>query len=120
MIGAPGDDICTLLSLLPLYSYYFYLPSLLHPSIFFILVVIWYPSPGHSQFFNVAILKQGHLHYSWSQLHGEVYSKKNVTIRSLSQRGDELVKTAAAPLPRATLMAPVSVARSITAEGLKE
>ena len=51
----------------------------------------------------------------------EIIFKKNRTTCSLSQSGGELVKTAAAPLPRATsLMAPVSVARSITAEGLKE
>ena len=46
--------------------------------------------------------------------------EKEHTICSLSHRGGELVKIAAAPLPRATSMAPVSVARSITAEGLKE
>ena len=33
--------------------------------------------------------------------------EKNHTVCSLSQSGDEFVKTAAAPLPRATSMAPV-------------
>ena len=44
-VKSSRDVLCTLLSLLPLYAYFFDLPSLLHPSIFFTLVTVLFCSP---------------------------------------------------------------------------